>query len=93
MAAHLYPATVRRVGIGFAVLLVLLVVALILGFRVGTGCVWAPRAVLALAAAACLTGLGLACLAARARARAMRHHAKVAERLDRVFQSLDATQA
>ncbi|KQX86600.1 hypothetical protein ASD34_09530 [Variovorax sp. Root473] len=81
----------RRVGVGFAALLLLLAVALFLGFRVGTGCAWALHAVWALAGAACLTGLGLAGLAAHARARASRHEAKVAERLDRVFQHVNAT--
>ncbi|PIF74495.1 hypothetical protein CLU95_1622 [Variovorax sp. 54] len=83
----------RRVGMGFAVLLLLLAVALFLGFHIGTGCAWALRAVWALAGAACLTGLGLAGLAAQARARSSRHDAKVAERLDRVFQHVNATDA
>ncbi len=75
---------------GFAVLLVLLAAALFLGFHVGAGSAWARRAVGALAGAAFLTGLGLACLAARARARSTRHDLKVAERLDRVFQHVNA---
>ncbi|BEP67217.1 MULTISPECIES: hypothetical protein [unclassified Variovorax] len=93
MSTHFHPKSLRRVGMGFAVLLLLLAVALFLGFHVGTGCAWALHAVWALAGAAGLTGLGLAGFAAHARARASHHDAKVAERLDRVFQHVNATDA
>lgn len=94
MPAHVAPKALHRVGFGLAALLLLLCMALFAGFHVvtGTGCACALHAVWALAIAACLTGLGLglACFVAHARAGACHRDAKVAERLDRIFQNVNA---
>lgn len=84
------PKIALRLALCSTVLLLLLAAALGLGFQAGSGEDWAYQALLALAAAALLAGLAIAWLVTHSITRSTHDAEKVAKRLDRVFQHVNA---
>ncbi|MFH0130246.1 hypothetical protein ACGLHS_08535 [Variovorax sp. VaC1] len=90
LRARLNPKIARRLATGFIASLLLLAAVLGLGFHAGAGCAWARQAVMALAGAALLAGIAIAWFVTRSISRSTHDAAKVAQRLDRVFQHVNA---
>jgi hypothetical protein len=85
-----HPKIALRLALGSTALLLLLAAALGLGFEAGSGEDWAYQALLALAAAALLAGIAIAWLVTHSITRSTHDAEKVAQRLDRVFQHVNA---
>ncbi|QNK71431.1 hypothetical protein H7F35_04055 [Variovorax sp. PAMC26660] len=90
MRSRLNPKIALRLAMGFVALLLLLAAALGLGFHAGAGCAWARQVVLFLAGAALLGGIAIAWFVTRSISRSSDDAVKVAQRLDRVFQHVNA---
>ena len=89
MRARLSPTFALRLGAAFAALFLLLALAVVIGFRAGAGSAWACRAVLMLGAVLLLVAVAVVWNIKHSFARSSDDAAKVAERLDRVFQHVN----
>ncbi|MGJ7527683.1 hypothetical protein [Variovorax sp. GB1P17] len=90
LRSPLNPKIALRLAMAFVALFLLLAAALGLGFHAGAGCAWARQAVLSLAGATVCAGIAVAWFVTRSISRSSDHAVKVAERLDRVFQHVNA---
>ncbi|MET3183266.1 hypothetical protein ABL840_30880 [Variovorax sp. NFACC27] len=90
MRTRLSPRRALRIGASFAVLLIMLAVALSLGFKAGAGYEWARLTVCALSVAALLTAVAIVWIVMRSVTRSTHDAAKVSDRLDRVLQHVNA---
>ncbi|WP_432727145.1 hypothetical protein [Variovorax sp. W6] len=90
MRTRISPRLALRIGAGFAILLFLLAVALSLGFKAGAGYEWAQQTVCVLGVAAFFTAVAVVWLVMRSVTRSTHDAAKVSDRLDRVFEHVNA---
>jgi Kef-type K+ transport system membrane component KefB len=90
MRTRISPRRALRIGARFATLFFLLAVALSLGFEAGAGYEWARQTVFVLGVAASLTAIAVVWLVMRSLTRSTHDAAKVSDRLDRVFEHVNA---
>ncbi|WP_395316994.1 hypothetical protein [Variovorax sp. UC74_104] len=90
MRTRLSPRRALRIGTRFAILLTMLIVALSLGFGAGAGYEWARLTVCALGVAALFTAVAIVWIVMHSVTRSTHDAVKVSERLDRVFEHVNA---
>ncbi|WP_418129389.1 hypothetical protein ABL849_24745 [Variovorax sp. 375MFSha3.1] len=89
MRTRISPRRALRIGARFAILLLLLAIALSLGFQAGAGYEWAQQTVFVLGVAALLTAVAVVWLVMRSVTSSTHDAAKVSDRLDRLLEHVN----